>query len=382
MHRFINPLLLWLAHASHADLIRQIQFLKEENSILRSKLPRCIKVTPRERERLVRLGRLVGTAVRHLVSIVTPHTFDRWLKGDTWNKGTRPRPRKPGRPRTPDDIRQIILRIARETGWGYTRILGELKKLNITTVSRSTVVNILREQGLPTGPARGTGTWDAFITRHAKTLWECDFLATRVLTWKGWKDAYVLLFINVASRRCWVSPGTFHPSRRWSREQAIAFVEAHRQDDPNHPTMILRDHDSKFGPGFDAALRRRSITPITLRIMSPNLNAYAERMVQTLQQECLDHFIVFGRRHLDHLVREYLIHYHTERPHQGVGNVPLGPRREPAMQATTARPDPEPVSPIGRSSVSARASPRQGGQLACRERLGGLLRHYGWREAA
>jgi transposase len=90
-------------------------------------------------------------AIRHLVSIVTPHTFDRWLNGAKWRKGTKPR--KPGRPRTPEEIEQLILRIARETGWGYTRILGELKKLGINTVSRSTVVNILKRAGRRTHSA-------------------------------------------------------------------------------------------------------------------------------------------------------------------------------------------------------------------------------------
>lgn len=110
-------------------------------------------------------------------------------------------------------------------------------------------------------------------------------------------------------------------------------------------------------------------------------------MVQTLQQECLDHFIVFGKKHLDHLVREYLIHYHTERPHQGVGNVPLGlvgqpEMGQPAKLAGTAHAGSGQELNGGRIEAQARASPRQGGHLARRERLGGLLRHYGWRVAA
>ena len=84
------------------------------------------------------------------------------------------------------------------------------------------------------------------------------------------------------------------------------------------------------------------------------MNAYVERFVQAVGQECLDKLIVFGPAHLDHVLGEYLAYYHEERPHQGKGNVPLAP------QPTT---------------LSA------GGDVACRERLGGLLRHY-YREAA
>jgi len=245
-----------------------------------------------------------------------------------------------------------------------------LKKLGIESVSRSTVVNILKEHGLEPGPRRGDDTWDGFIQRHAKTLWACDFLSVPVLTFRGWRDAYVLLFINVLTRKCWVTPSTLHPTRSWTKEQGIAFVEQHpRRDDPNAPSILLRDRDGKYGPRFDGTLRKRGVTPIALQHCSPNMNAYAERMVQTIQQECLDHFVVCGRRHLDHLVCEYLVHYHEERPHQGVGNVPLNV--SPAAPArATPRGQPAPASPMRLDRIE------------CDERLGGLLRHYRWRAAA
>jgi hypothetical protein len=87
---------------------------------------------------------------------------------------------------------------------------------------------------------------------------------------------------------------------------------------------------------------------------APNMNAYVERFVQAIEQECLDQFIVFGTEHFDHVCKEYVEHYHTERPHQAIGNVPL-----------TASSSPPPTE----------------GKVACRERLGGVLRHY-YREAA
>jgi putative transposase len=90
---------------------------------------------------------------------------------------------------------------------------------------------------------------------------------------------------------------------------------------------------------------------------SPNLNAHAERVIQSIKHECLDHFLVFGRRHLDHLLGEYEAHYNQERPHQGVGNLPLNVISLPAR----GQPDP--------------------GRVECESRLGGLLRHYR-REAA
>ena len=148
-------LLRVLSGSSQGQLYRQIQFLKAENEVLRARIQGPVRVTARERYRLLRLAKPLGAAVRDLVTIVKPDTLMRWIKASGKKHEPKPSSRKPGRPRTPEDIRQIVLRIARETGWGYTRILGELKKLDIH-VSRSTVVNILRQASLPTGPQRGS----------------------------------------------------------------------------------------------------------------------------------------------------------------------------------------------------------------------------------
>ena len=116
----LHPLLFLLAGASQPELIRQIQYLKVENRILRSRLPRRVVVTRRERERLLKYGRRLGPAIRELISIVTPQAFGMWLRAKT--KKPKGKPRR-GRPRKPEMVRELVLRIARETDWGYTRIL-------------------------------------------------------------------------------------------------------------------------------------------------------------------------------------------------------------------------------------------------------------------
>src|SRR5262249_36490475 len=161
--------------------------------ILRAKLPRRLVISPPEKQRLLKFGRPLGKALGQLLSIVSLRTFRRWLSGED-----RPRPAAAtGRPRTPEDLRALVLRLARANTWGYTRILGELKKLGLAQVSRSTVVNTLREAGLEPAPRRGEGTWHDFVRRHSATLWACDFFSKRVWTPRGLVECFVLFFLHV-----------------------------------------------------------------------------------------------------------------------------------------------------------------------------------------
>lgn len=325
--RILHPLFSLLASMTRQELARQIAYLKAENQLLRDRLPKHLITTEKERRTLIRAGRKLGSKLRELMTIVSYETFRRWVresrvaKPDPKSKGT------PGRPRTDDEITDIILKLARENQWGYTRILGELKRLGITTVSRTTVKNILRAHGLEPGPERGIGTWDEFLVRHAETLWQCDFLSTKALTATGMKDLFLLVFIHVGSRRLFVSPATYYPDAAWVSQQARNFLMSDLvpEAESGEPSrFLICDNDTKLTANFVEILKSSEITVVRTAIRSPNQNAFVERVIQTLGRECLDHFVIVGRRHANLLVRKFVGWYHRCRPHQGLDNQPPG----------------------------------------------------------
>jgi putative transposase len=364
MTRLLQPLFALFATTDDAKLRQMVEYLRAENRLLRSKLPDRITLTTREKNRLIKLGSAAGSAIRHLVTIVSYRTFCRWtaaVAGPPLKKKRAAPARKPGHPRTPEDIRKLVVKIARENGFGYTRILGELKKLGACTVSRSTVVNILKDEGLDPGPKRGEGSWDEFVTRHAATLWASDFVSVRTLTLGGVVELYLLFFLHIGSRRVIVSHPTANPDAAWVAQQARnASMQMH--DWGLTASRVLIDNDRKFQPNFDAVFEGQGTTVQRVGPRAPNMNAYAERWVQSLRAECLDHFLVLGERHLHHLVMNYVEHYNFERPHQSRGNVPL----------------PEAVAD---DAGEPRIVPFPSGAVKCRQRLGGLLKHY-YRQAA
>ncbi len=368
MKNLFQRLLLLIAGATQLELARHVRYLKIENEILRSKLPKRVPVTPKEQNRLVKFGAKLGKALGELVTIVHPDTLRRWIRES--KQKAKKKPVKKGRPRTQEQIRELILKLARENDWGYTRILGELRKLGIKAVSRNTVKNILKENGLDPGPKRGAGTWDEFLKIHAATLWQCDFYSEKVLTFKGLRDLYLLIFLHVETRRVFIAPATYHPNEAWVKEQAEAFLQ-HAKVTGLGTALVMHDRDTKFTASFDDVLKAGDVKVQKAAHRSPNTVAFVERFIQTLQQECLDYFVVFGEQHMNHLVSEMVAHYHEERPHQAKENAPL-------IQAAS---EPPKKQPKGRKASAPPADVVSTADIKCRRRLGGLLKHYERRAA-
>ena len=348
MHRFFHPLLALIASATDRELARHIRYLKEENRILRARIPGQVHTRPHERARLLRFGKPLGRAIEQLITIVTPHTFVRWVREE--KRGRKPKPT--GRPRKSTVLRELVLKIARETGFGYTRILGELRRLGISRMCRQTVRSIVKEEGIEPSPKRSQQTWDGFLKSHAETLWGCDFFRVRSLTRKGIVNLYLLVFMHVDSRRMIVSPATLHPNSAWVCEQAQAWLDQVPRQ-AGKPLLLLHDRDTKFPEEFRRILRASDVKPLRLPVRSPNLNARLERGIKTLLHECLNHFLIFGERHLDYLVAEFTEYYNDQRAHSARKFLPPSCSDPP--------PDDESVDLD---------------QIVCREQLGGLVKSF------
>jgi putative transposase len=345
-----TALMLAIAGSTQKQLARQVAYLKCENQLLRSRITHRIILTHREKCRLIRFAKHLGAALNELASIAHPASIRKWIR----QLANRPVTKMKGRPRTAPEIEAMVLMMAEKNSWGYTRILGELRKLDIHSLTRNTVKNILKRNGYETGPSRGPGTWDEFITRHAKTMWQCDFFSKRIVSGMKLRDAYALVFINIATRKVFVTPSTYKPDETWLLEQAGAF-QSHLKEQDMECNLLMRDRDSKFYKSFDGKFSDESRVVKLSEVRAPNMNAFVERFIQSIQQECLDHFIAFGRNHFDYLCQEYVEHYHTERPHQGLGN-----------ELVVKPPDEQEAKDF---------------KLNCRERLGGILRSYSSRAA-
>ena len=310
--KVFKPLLHLIALMTESKLARSLQLAKAENEILRSKLPKQIRTTPAERRRLLKLAEPLGSAVRDLLTIVSYRTFLRW-KADEGKTGKRKRTdRKPGRKRTPEEIREIVVRLAKENGWGYTRILGELKKLRIT-VCRNTVKNILKEDGFDLGPKRGEGTWDEFMRIHRSSLWACDMISQKVWTMTGRVEYFILFFVEVATRRVKILGASAHPNAEWVAQMARN-VRMWWEENGLKPSYILKDWDTRFTAQFDGILESIGATVKKVARRSPNLNPHCEAWVGSFRRECLGKFVVLGEKHLDHICRQYEV-YQKRSPH-------------------------------------------------------------------
>lgn len=326
-----------------------IDYLQEENRALREQLGgKRLRLTEAQRRRLAERARKLGRRkLLEIGTLVTPDTLLRWYRELIAKKYDGSKKRGPGRPRTPAEIEQLILVMARDNpGWGYTRIKGSLHNLGFE-IGRNTIKRVLTENGIDPAPLRRT-SWRTFLRAHWGAISATDFFTVEIITWRGLVRYLVLFVIDLKTRKVVIAGMSPSPDGQWVEQLARNLTDS-EAGFLTGSRYLIHDRDPMFTKAFEVTLVSSGIRPIRLPARSPNLNAYAERFVRSIKSECLAQVIPLGERHLRHAVKEYAQHYHRERNHQGLGNELI---------------DRYPEDYSGPGSIE------------CRERLGGLLRHY------
>ena len=332
------------------ELLARNEYLAAENRILKARLKGRLKLSDAERATLGEIGHGLGRKVLgEVATVARPDTVLAWYRKLVARKFDGSKARRSGRPRIKREVEQLIVRMAKENrDWGYDRIAGASANLGYE-VCDQTVGNVLQRHGLSPAPERKrTTAWSAFIRIHLALLAGTDFFTAEVLTLHGLVTYHVLFFIHLESRRVDIAGVTVHPDERWMR-QIARNMTMEGYGALRDCRYLLHDRDTKYTQSFRAIIASGGVEPLVLPARSPNLNAYAERWVRSVKEECLSKVILFGERSLRRALSEYVEHFHAERNHQGRGNVLLFPR------GTNIRRD---------------------GPVRCRERLAGLLRFY------
>jgi hypothetical protein len=332
----MTMLLAMLAGWINQQQQEMIEYLKAENGILRDQL---LKATGKKRSRGV---------LSQICCAFSPDTLLKWHRRLIAKKydGSRNRG-KSGRPRISDQLKQIIIDMARDNKHlGCRKLYGYLKYLGIK-VSPATISRVLREHGIEPSPDRPERTsWNEFVRAHWESLVAVDFFTTEIYTIKGLVRYMVLVVIDYSTRKVEIAGIIPQAYGEWMEQIARNLTDPLDGFLRNKKFLVI-DRDPLFTEEFRMILKAGGIDCIKTTVASPNLNPFAERFVRSIKHECLNKMLIFGESHLRYVINEYLEHYHTERPHQGIGNNII-----------------EPPPMVGQ------------GKIVCQKRLGGLLKSY------
>ena len=330
-----------------------IAYLQEENRVLKAKLgPQRLRFTDIERRRLAALAYPLGRKrLKELATLATPATLMRWYHRLIAHKfDGSPHRSQLGRPPVAEEVERLAVQMAEENPtWGYRRIQGALTNLG-HRIDKITVRNILRRHHLEPAPQRRKAgmSWAQFLKMHWEVLAATDFFTVEVATWHGLVTYYVLVVIELATRRVEIAGITPHPTAAFMQQCARQLT------DPFEGFLLgkrylIHDRDTKFTQAFDTVLKDSGVEPVLLPPQSPNLNAHCERFIRSIKEEALSQMVILGEHALYYTIQQYLSHYHAERNHQGLANQLIAPEPE-----------------LGSHS----------GQVRRRKRLGGLLSYY------
>ena len=340
------------AFQSRTALVAENLFLRKQLAFYREHKVRPRRMTDAARLSLVLLSRLFDW--KKALVVVKPDTLIGWhRKGFKlfWRWKSRP-----GRPALPLKIRELIARMARENPtWGQGRVAAELAlKLGIFLSSRTVRKYWPWEPSDCRRRRISSQQWTIFVRNHANAIIASDFL---VAVTARFQFLYVLIILELGSRRILHCNVTAHPTAKWTAQQfREAIPSEHRY------RFLIHDRDSIFSAEFDHELSQGfGLTVLRTPPKSPQANAHCERLVGTVRRECLDFLIPLTERHLRRLLHEWVRHYNGGRPHRSLG--PGIPDQGRGPTKTTG---------------SDRHSIATASQVNARSVLGGLHHEYAW----
>jgi transposase InsO family protein len=301
---------------SRASLEAEILTLRHQLNVLRRKSPKRLGFSSFDRLVFAALYRISPRIVNALV-IVRPETVIRWHRAGfrlfwRWKSQSRG-----GRPKVPLEIRQLIREMSLANPlWGAPRIHGELLKLGIE-IGQTSVAKYMARHRKP--PSQG---WKTFLRNHADGIVSMDLFVVPTLSFRL---LYGLLILWHGRRRILWLGVTAHPTAEWMARQLTEAC-----DWEWNPSYIVRDRDRVYGEIFTRRLRAMGIRDRPTAPRSQWQNGHTERLIGSIRRECLDHVVVFGERHLRHLLLTYMAYYNGARTHLSLNKDAPVPR---AVQA-------------------------------------------------
>lgn len=286
-----------------------IEYPQEEVHVLKELLDKKPRFNDEQRHRLASNAKRLGRRrLERFASLVTPGTLLAWHRRLVAQKYDSSKLRNPGRPKTKAEIQELILQLARENRtWGYSRIQGALANLR-HEISRGTIANVLKAAGLEPVPTRRNGmTWKEFLKTHWEVLAATDFFTVELWTATGLIRYHVLFVIRLATREVHIAGLVPEPNESWMLQVGRNLI------DPwsgflRSSRYLIHDRATVFSEPFRQLLRSAQVEGLRLPARSPNLNAYAERLVRTIREECLDRMVFFGEPSLRRAVEEFVAH--------------------------------------------------------------------------
>jgi hypothetical protein len=286
---------------SRASLEAEIVVLRQQLNVLRRKSARRPAFSAFDRLFFAGLYR-IAPEIKNALAIVRPETVIRWHRAGFrlfWRWKSRPRS---GRPKVTLEVRQLIRDMSLANPlWGAPRIHGELLKLGID-IGQTSVAKYMAKRRRP--PSQG---WKTFLRNHADGIVSMDLFVVPTFSFKL---LYGLLILRHGRRQLLWLGVTAHPTSEWLAGQ---LTEAFGWEPA--PKYLNRDRDGAYGEIFKNRLRAMGIRDRPTAPRSPWQNGCAERVIGSIRRECLDHAVVFGERHLRHLLLSYAEYYNHARTH-------------------------------------------------------------------